>query len=52
MKMIKAKAKGKALLGNPLNAVLWLVKDLAATGEKLKSGDLISLGSFAKPEKE
>ncbi|HEY6168678.1 MAG TPA: hypothetical protein VI454_11605, partial [Verrucomicrobiae bacterium] len=26
------------------------VKDLAATGEKLKAGDLISLGSFARPE--
>jgi 2-keto-4-pentenoate hydratase len=45
-----AKAKGDALLGHPLNPVLWLLKDLAATGEKLQAGDLISLGSFAAPQ--
>ena len=45
-----AKAKGDALLGHPLNPVLWLIEDLAATGEKLKAGDLISLGSFARPQ--
>ena len=45
-----AAAKGDALLGHPLNPVLWLIKDLAATGEQLKAGDLISLGSFARPE--
>jgi 2-keto-4-pentenoate hydratase len=32
-------------MGHPLNAVLWLVADLKRTGEKLKPGDLISLGS-------
>ena len=45
-----ARAKGDALLGHPLNPVLWLIEDLAATGEKLRAGDLISLGSFARPE--
>jgi 2-keto-4-pentenoate hydratase len=45
-----AKAKGDALLGHPLNPVLWLIQDLAATGEKLRPGDLISLGSFARPQ--
>jgi 2-keto-4-pentenoate hydratase len=45
-----ATARGDALLGHPLNPVLWLIKDLAATGEKLKPGDLISLGSFARPQ--
>jgi 2-keto-4-pentenoate hydratase len=45
-----AKAKGDALLGHPLNPVLWLIEDLAATGESLKAGDLISLGSFARPQ--
>jgi 2-keto-4-pentenoate hydratase len=45
-----AKAKGDALLGHPLNPVLWLIKDLAATDEKLQAGDLISLGSFARPQ--
>jgi 2-keto-4-pentenoate hydratase len=45
-----ANAKGDALLGHPLNPVLWLIKDLAATNEKLQAGDLISLGSFARPQ--
>lgn len=45
-----AKAKGDALLGHPLNPVLWLIDDLGATGEKLKADDLISLGSFARPQ--
>ncbi|MCX7139648.1 MAG: fumarylacetoacetate hydrolase [Proteobacteria bacterium] len=40
--------KGSAILGQPLNAVLWLVKDLNASGIKLKKGDLLSLGSFSK----
>jgi 2-keto-4-pentenoate hydratase len=40
------KAQGKAILNNPLNAVLWLVEDLRRTGEKLKAGDLLSLGSL------
>jgi 2-keto-4-pentenoate hydratase len=47
---VLANAKGDALLGHPLNPVLWLIQDLAATGEKLSAGDLISLGSFAKPQ--
>jgi 2-keto-4-pentenoate hydratase len=33
------------VMGHPLNAVLWLVKDLKRTGEQLKAGDVISLGS-------
>ena len=47
---VLASAKGDALLGHPLNPVLWLIKDLAATGESLRAGDLISLGSFARPQ--
>jgi 2-keto-4-pentenoate hydratase len=47
---VLAQAKGDALLGHPLNPVLWLIKDLSATNEKLKAGDLISLGSFARPQ--
>ena len=31
-----------------MNAVLWLVKDLKASGIALKKGDLLSLGSFSK----
>jgi 2-keto-4-pentenoate hydratase len=33
------------VMGHPIKAVLWLVQDLEKTGEKLRAGDLISLGS-------
>lgn len=42
-----AENTGAATLGNPLNAVIWLVGDLASSGKKLKAGDLISVGSFS-----
>ena len=41
-----AESTGAATLGNPLNAVVWLVEDLAKAGRKLAAGDLISVGSF------
>jgi 2-keto-4-pentenoate hydratase len=41
-------AKGTAILDQPLNVVLWLVKDLNASGTPLKKGDLLSLGSFSR----
>lgn len=37
---------GRIILGNPLNAVVWLVGELNAHGEKLKAGDVLSLGSL------
>lgn len=37
-----ARAPGAAILGHPLNAVLWLIAD----GVTLQPGDLVSLGSF------
>ncbi len=37
---------GSAILGHPLDAVLWLVDELAARGETLEAGELLSLGSF------
>ena len=40
--------KGNATLGNPLNAAIWLARDLAASDMPLKRGDLLSLGSFTK----
>ncbi len=40
---------GKAILGHPLNALLWLVRDLKADGKALRAGDLVSLGSFGRP---
>ena len=42
------KGKGSDVLEHPLNAVVWLVQDLAKQGVKLKKGDLVSLGSFSK----
>ncbi len=40
---------GAAILGHPLNAVLWLIEDLKARGETLRAGDHISLGGFGPP---
>lgn len=39
---------GGAVLGNPLNSVVWLAKKLAASERSLKAGDLIMTGSFAR----
>ena len=36
---------GRAVLGHPLEAVLWLMND----GVKLDAGDVVSLGSFGAP---
>jgi len=41
-----AQAKGTAILGHPLNAVVWLVAELKKSGITLKPGDLLSLGAF------
>lgn len=40
---------GAAILGNPINAVLFLTDHLAAIGETLAPGDRISLGGFGPP---
>jgi 2-keto-4-pentenoate hydratase len=42
------RGKGSDVLEHPLNALVWLAKDLARDGRSLKKGDLISLGSFSK----
>lgn len=39
-------APGKAVLGHPLNAVIWIAGVLKAQGKALKPGDLISVGSI------
>lgn len=41
-----ASGTGTAILGHPLNAVLWLIQDLERSGIRLKPGDVLSLGSF------
>ncbi len=40
------RGQGKVILDHPLNAVLWLMEELHRSGERLKAGDLISLGSI------
>ncbi|HEY6134977.1 MAG TPA: fumarylacetoacetate hydrolase [Rubrivivax sp.] len=42
------RGKGSDVLEHPLNAVVWLAKDLARSGRSLKKGDLVSLGSFSR----
>ncbi len=42
------RAEGKNILGNPLNSVLFLISELNQRGEKLNSGDLVSLGTFGR----
>lgn len=42
---VLGREQGKVILDQPLNAVLWLIEELKKTGEKLKAGDMISLGS-------
>lgn len=43
------RAPGAAILGHPLNAVVWLAEDLAKSGGRLRAGDVLSLGSFTAP---
>jgi len=41
-----ASGPGAAILEHPLNAVLWLARDLERSRIQLKPGDLLSLGAF------
>ena len=42
-----SRAPGSALLGHPLNALAWLVRDLREQGRRLRAGDVVSLGGFS-----
>jgi 2-keto-4-pentenoate hydratase len=42
-----SRAPGTALLGHPLNALAWLVRDLRGQGRRLRAGDHVSLGGFS-----
>lgn len=44
-----ASGNSQALLGHPLDVVLWLVEDLNRSGQCLRPGDLLSLGSITAP---
>jgi 2-keto-4-pentenoate hydratase len=42
-----SRAPGSALLGQPLAALAWLVRDLKEQGRPLRAGDHVSLGGFS-----
>jgi len=44
-----ANVPGSAIMGHPLNAVLWLVEDVRKSGGRLRAGDKLSLGAFSAP---
>ena len=48
---VLAEALGAQLLGNPLQAVLHLRDEVQRRGERLRSGDLLSLGTFTVPRR-
>ncbi len=43
-----ATGQGQAVLGNPLNSVVWLAGKLPAFGRRIRAGDLIMSGSFTR----
>ena len=45
--VLVASGSGKAVLGHPLNAVLWLANALRVRGEGLRAGDVIASGAMA-----
>jgi 2-keto-4-pentenoate hydratase len=42
------RGKGSDVLEHPLNAVIWLARELQKQGLALRKGDLVSVGSFSK----
>lgn len=42
------RGQGRDVLDHPLNAVVWLVQDIAREQRSLRPGDLVSLGSFSR----
>lgn len=43
-----ATGRGEAVLGNPLNSVIWLARKLPEFGRGIRAGDLIMSGSFTR----
>lgn len=46
--MSRERASGAEVLGDPLNALVWLANKLARFGHALKPGDLVMSGSFTR----
>jgi 2-keto-4-pentenoate hydratase len=45
---VVATGSGDAVLGNPLNSVIWLAGKLAEYGRGIRAGDIIMTGSFVR----
>lgn len=43
-----SRTPGKLILDHPLNAVVFIAEELQRRGSKLKTGDILSLGSFSR----
>jgi len=43
-----ASGRGDAVLGNPLNSVMWLARKLAQFGRGIAAGEIIMSGSFTR----
>jgi 2-keto-4-pentenoate hydratase len=43
-----ATGTGEAVLGNPLNSIVWLAGKLGAYGRGLKAGEIVMTGSFTR----
>ena len=43
-----ATGTGDAVLGNPLNSIVWLAGKLGAYGRTLKAGEIVMTGSFTR----
>jgi 2-keto-4-pentenoate hydratase len=45
---VVATGTGDAVLGNPLNSVIWLARKLAEYGRAIRAGEIIMTGSFTR----
>ena len=45
---VVATGRGDAVLGNPLNSVIWLARKLREFGREIRAGDIIMSGSFTR----
>lgn len=43
-----SRSPGRIILGHPLNAVVFLAEEMQRRGQRLKAGDILSLGSFSR----
>jgi 2-keto-4-pentenoate hydratase len=43
-----ATGRGDAVLGNPLNSVIWLARKLGEFGRSIQAGEIIMSGSFTR----